>query len=174
VPIVVCGLLFRRQIKEELRSLYVISGALIVLAVLMVAAEELVKIRRQSRTREKDMAGVSALDAFLVGVCQAMALIPGTSRSGVTITGWLFLGLLSLPAVFAAAVLEMVKEREELGSLGAVNVILATVVSGVVGYASIALLLRFLRTRTLYFFVVYRLLLAGFLLALLRSGRLTP
>src|SRR2546421_291228 len=83
----------------------------IVLALLMIAAEELVKVRLSSRTPQKMLADLTWYDALLVGICQAFALIPGTSRSGVTITGGLFLGmsretaarfsfLLSLPAVF--------------------------------------------------------------------------
>src|SRR5262245_36610781 len=188
IPIVIFGFAFKEQIKgEHVRSLYVISAALAVLALLMVAAEEVVKVRVQSRSPQKDLEDITWVDAVLIGVCQAMALVPGTSRSGVTITGALFLGLsreaaarfsflLSLPAVFAAAVLELHHERETLlASRGdALNLVVATLVSGVVGYAAIAFLLRYLRRHPLYLFVAYRLALAALLLGLLSSGRLTP
>jgi undecaprenyl-diphosphatase len=186
LPVVVAGLALKKHIETTLKSLYVISAAMIVLALLMVAAEELVKIRKQSRTPEKRLEGVNWLDALLIGICQAFALVPGTSRSGVTITGGLFLGLtreaaarfsflLSLPAVFAAAVLELYKEREELLAEGKVaNLIVATVVSGLVGYAAIAFLLRYLRTHTMHLFVAYRICLGLLLLTLLRLGHLAP
>src|SRR5262249_25580378 len=151
--------------------------ALIVLALLMVAAEELVKIRTRSRTPQKALHDLTWADALLVGVCQVFALIPGTSRSGVTITGGLFLGLsretaarfsflLSLPAVFAAAVLELHEEREKLLSsdIGLENLLLATAVAGVVGYLTIAFLLHYLKRHPLHLFVVYRIALAGLLL----------
>jgi undecaprenyl-diphosphatase len=187
VPIVVLGFAFKEHIKGELRSLYVISAALILVGLLMAAAEEVVKVRVQSRTLQKGMSELSWVDSLVVGFCQALALVPGTSRSGATITGGLFLGLsreaaarfsflLSLPAVFAAAVLELFKERKELlASRGdIVNLVLATVVAGVVGYLSIAFLLRYLRTHSLYLFVAYRVALAALLLALLHSGGLKP
>ena len=107
---------------------------------------------------------------------QAVALIPGSSRSGVTITGGLFCGLsreaaarfsflCSLPSIFAAGVYELFKERNALlGSSGdAVNLIAATVAAGIVGYWSIEFLLRLLRTRTTLVFIVYRLIV-GFAL----------
>lgn len=185
VPIVGAGLVFKENIESNLRSLYVMSAALILVALLMVAAEELVRIRQRSRSAEKDTSGVSWLDAFLVGVCQAFALIPGTSRSGVTITGGLFLGLsresatrfsflLSLPAIFAAAVLQLYKQREALLTFGVDNVLLATVTAGIVGYASIAFLLRFVKSHSLYLFVGYRLVLGVVLLLLLSRGVLNP
>jgi undecaprenyl-diphosphatase len=184
IPIVIAGLAFKKHIESTLRSLYVISAALIVLALLMVAAEELVRIRQRSRAKEKTLDNLGWLDAILVGICQAFALIPGTSRSGVTITGGLFLGmtreaaarfsfLLSLPAVLAAAVLELYRERDQLlsGEGAAVNLLLATGVSAVVGYASIAFLLQFLKSHTMHLFVVYRIALGVILLILVSSGR---
>lgn len=187
IPIVLCGLAFKHAIETTLRSLYVISASLILLALLMVAAEELVKVRQRSRAKETTLDRMGWFDAILVGICQAFALIPGTSRSGVTITGGLFLGLsretaarfsflLSLPAVLAAAVLQLYKERDTLlaSESSAVNLLIATVVSAVVGYAAIAFLLRFLKTHTMFLFVGYRLALAALLLFLLQTGRLKP
>lgn len=187
LPIVICGLAFKSFIETELRSLYVIAVALLVLAMLMVAAEELVKLRRRSRTAEREIDQVSWGDGLLIGCCQALALIPGTSRSGVTIVGALFLGLsrsaaarfsflLSLPAVFAAAVLELYDQRDALLASrdDAANLITATAVSAIVGYAAIAFLLRFLRYYSLHVFIGYRLLLGGWLLYLLGTETLSP
>ncbi len=187
IPVVFAGLLLKKHIEGGWRSLYVISAAMIVVALLMVAAEEVVKIRERSRMRQKRTDQLTWVDALVIGICQALALIPGTSRSGSTITGALFLGLsreaaarfsflLSLPAVLAAAVKELYDEREVLLASrdDAVNLILATVVAGIVGYASIAFLLRYLKTHTMHVFVIYRIALAILLLSLLASGKLSP
>lgn len=186
-PIVVLGLVFKDAISGQLRSLYVIAAALIGLAVLLVVAEQYVLRRAARGVTPKTLDDVGWADAIAVGFAQAVALIPGASRSGVTITGGLFLGLsretaarfsflLSLPAVFAAGVYELYKERQELlaSSADAANLVVATVVSGIVGYIAIAGLLRYLRSRTMYVFVVYRIVLGLVLLALLAAGKLDP
>lgn len=187
LPIVVWGLLFKKNIETNLRSLYVVSAAMIGLALFLILAEWLLERRTRAGKKGKGLWDVTWEDALLIGCAQAVALIPGSSRSGVTITAGLFCGLtreaaarfsflLSLPAVFAAAMLELYKERETLmGSQSdAVNLGIATVVSGIVGYASIALLLRFLRTRSMWPFIIYRLLLGAALLALLGADVLEP
>ena len=122
-------------------------------------------------------------DAILVGCFQALALVPGASRSGVTITAGLFAGLsrpaaarfsflLSLPGIFAAGLKEMYDDRKELSASGgdALNLAVATAVAGVVGYASIAWLLGYLKRHPTYVFVVYRLFLAAALLPCCRPG----
>lgn len=187
VPVVICGVAFKRHIETTLRSLYVISAAAIGLALLLMLAEALVRRRQRAGAHLRDLSELGWLDALVVGMAQALALIPGSSRSGVTITGGLFAGmsretaarfsfLLSLPSVFAAGVYELYKERHELlaSQADVVNVVLASVVSGVIGYASIAFLLRYLRTHSTYLFIVYRLVLGGLLLVLLGMGRLQP
>lgn len=129
------------------------------------------------------MDGIGWKEALIVGLAQAVALVPGSSRSGTTITGGLLVGLdrataarfsflLSLPSVLAAGVLELVREREHLLSsdVGALNLLVATAVSGVVGYASIAFLLDYLKRHTTYLFIVYRLIVGTALLALAASG----
>lgn len=187
IPIVVCGVVFKEQIKGPLRSLYVISGTLIGVALVLMVAEGLVRRRERLGMKQKDLADVDWGDALVVGLAQACALVPGTSRSGATIAGGLFRGLtrpaaarfsflLSLPSVLAAGVYELYKERQELlaSQSDVVNLLLATVVSGVVGYASIAFLLGYLKRHSLYLFIIYRLLLGGLLLALLYSGRIQP
>lgn len=178
VPVVVCGLLFKDDMEGRLTSLYVISSSLIGLALLLWLAE---RIAGHQRTMDQ----LGWTDAIAVGLAQAVALIPGSSRSGVTITGGLFMGmtretaarfsfLLSLPSIFAAGIFQLVKEREQLfaSENSTITLVVAMIVSGVVGYASIAFLLRYLKTHTTYLFIVYRLVLGGLLLALLAAGRL--
>jgi undecaprenyl-diphosphatase len=187
IPIGALGVLFSKQIKGEFRSLYVISGAMIGVALLLVAAEEYVRRRERRGLRGKTLEEVTWADAITVGLAQACALIPGSSRSGTTMLGALSRGfsretaarfsfLLSLPAIFAAGLKELVDEWHVLTGTqeGLTNLIVATVVSGVVGYASIAFLLRYLRTHTMYLFIIYRIALGLLLLALLASGKLDP
>jgi undecaprenyl-diphosphatase len=187
VPVVILGLLFHHDIETTLRSLYVVSAAAIGLALVLLLAEVLFRRRQQAGRPGKELGELSWKDAIVVGLAQAVALIPGASRSGVTITAGLFLGmtrptaarfsfLLSIPAVLAAGVYQLYKEREAL--LGSqdqlVNLVVSTAVSGVVGYASIAFLLAYLKTHSTYLFIVYRLLLGGALLVLLTAGILRP
>lgn len=187
IPIVVVGYALRKRIKEDFRSLYVIAAAMIGLAVVLLVAELLAAWRRRQGQSGKDLTQMGWAQALAVGFAQVLSLVPGASRSGVTITGGLLAGLtretaarysflLSLPAIFGAGLLELIKDREVLlGSQDSVvNLLLATVVSGVVGYASIAFLLHFLRTRTTGIFILYRVVLGVTLLALLGKGMLHP
>jgi undecaprenyl-diphosphatase len=180
IPVVVFGLLFKKRIEEDWRSLFVISAAAAIPALALALAEWLVHRRTLRGAKQKGLADIGWLDALVVGFAQAVALIPGASRSGVTITGGLFVGmnrptaarysfLLSLPAVFGAAVKELYDERRDLlaSQESVANLVLATVIAGVIGYASIAFLLRYLKTHTTWVFIVYRLVLAGLLLVLL-------
>jgi undecaprenyl-diphosphatase len=182
LPIVVLGLLFKDQIETTLRSLYYIAAAMGGVAVLLAVAEWHIARRR---TPGRDIEQVNWWDAMTVGFAQCAALVPGTSRSGATILGGLICGLsreaaarfsflLSLPAVFAAGVLELVKERHALLASGdqATKLIVAIVVAGIVGYATIPWLLGYLRTHTMWLFIVYRLILAAVLVGLLQTGRL--
>jgi undecaprenyl-diphosphatase len=172
VPVVVLGILLKNHIIGEFRSLAVISGALIGLAVILALAEWLVKRRERMGGSSRGMGEVGWRDAIWVGLAQAVALVPGSSRSGCTIAGGLFCGLqretaarfsflLSLPAILAAGVFELIGEREELlASNGHILMLLvSTVVSGVVGYVSIAFLLNYLKKHTMHVFIVYRLIL---------------
>jgi undecaprenyl-diphosphatase len=185
LPIVLAGLLLKSLIATSFRSLYLIAGALAVVGLAMLAAE-FFAWRRAKTIPPRDMQHVHFGDAVAVGLAQALALVPGTSRSGVTITAGLLCGLsreaaarfsflLSLPAVFAAAVHQLVGERKELlASTSVTNLLVATVVASVVGYLSIALLLTYVRRHSTAVFVAYRLLLAALLVAMLLSGRLEP
>lgn len=179
LPIGVCGIAFKRYIVGELRSLYVISGSLIVLGILLWVAEKSAAFRREVKH-------LGWLDSQLIGLAQALALIPGSSRSGVTMTAGMFLGLtreaaarfsflLGIPAIGAAGVFEL---RDLLGhgvgEAGLLSLLVATLTSAVSGYLAIDLLLRYLRTKTTYVFVWYRIGLGLLLLALLTSGILKP
>jgi undecaprenyl-diphosphatase len=185
IPIIVVGLLLRHQIRSTFRSLYVMSAALAGVAILLAIAEWWVRRREAAGAGGRDVNEVAWRDAIAVGCAQVCALVPGTSRSGATILGGLACGLtreaaarfsflLSIPSIFAAAVLEVVEERNSLfsSSQDAVKMAVAVIVAGVVGYLSIPWLLGYLRTRTMTAFIIYRLLLAGLLLWLLLSGRI--
>lgn len=183
IPIVVVGLKFKDQIKSDLRGLDVVASALIGLALLLIVAEWVMKRRQRRGEHEKELEQITWMDALLIGLAQAFALIPGTSRSGVTITAALFLGLsrytaarfsflLSLPAIFGAGVYQLYEEWRGLTKTqqDVMNLILATVVSGVVGYAAIAFLLRYLQKHSTWLFIIYRIALGLFLFGLLTFG----
>lgn len=176
VPIGIAGVLLRHAIEGRFRSLWVVATALVVVAVLMAWTEW-----RARRTRGLD--DVTLRDAVLIGLAQALALIPGVSRSGITLTAALALGLrrdaaarfsflLSIPAVAAAGVFELPKVLRDHGA--AAPLILGVLVAFASGYGAIAWLLRFLRTRTTLPFVVYRIALGLALLGGLIRGYLAP
>ena len=185
VPVALVGFFFRHAIEGVLtKSTLVIIASLVGLAALLWLAE---KVARHVRTMEN----VRWSDALLIGVAQAFALIPGSSRSGTTITAALFLGftrgaaarfsfLLSIPAVLASGLFELVKivsmvrSGVDVFQLGLVPLVVATVVSGLSGYAAIAWLLRYLMKNTTMVFVVYRLALGVVLTLLFLQGILQP
>jgi undecaprenyl-diphosphatase len=173
VPIVVAGLVFKDFIKGPLRSLEAVTTALLAATVAMMAAEWLV--RRRGRQGDVGRDGLEAVGW--------LALFPGTSRSGITIAAGMLGGLdrrtaarfsflLSLPAIAAAALLELVEERHALlGSREAVEAaVWGTLTAAIVGYAAIRWLLRMLTSHTLWPFIAYRLALAGLLAWSLASG----
>ncbi len=178
LPIGILGLTFKHHIETSLRSLYVIAFAMVGLAVVLLLAERIAQHRRT-------LSEMGWPDAIVIGLCQAVALIPGSSRSGTTLTGGLALGfrredaarysfLLSIPATAAAGVFEMRHLVRSGEPFTGPDVLMGTLVAFVTGLAAIAWLLRFLRTRSTVVFVVYRFLLGGLLLLLLASGRLNP
>ena len=166
VPVVIVGVLFADAIETTLRSPAVVAVTLTVGAIGLVVAEWLGAKRRGDET-------IGYGEAFLIGVAQASALVPGISRSGATLTIAMLLGLrresaarfvflLSLPAVLAAAI----KETMEVAKVGVEGLpvtlfLVGVVVSGVVGYITVKFFIRYLAGHTLHGFAVYRLLLAG-------------
>jgi undecaprenyl-diphosphatase len=175
LPVGIIGLLFKKQIEGTFtKNLWVIATMMIVVGVLLAIAELVGK-------RKRGMDQLRIGDALAVGSAQVLALIPGSSRSGSTIMGGLFAGLtretaarfsflLSIPAIAASGLLELKEAVAKLpaGSYGSLAV--ATVVSGVVGYASIWFLLRYLRTHSTGVFIVYRVIVGGLILAALSFG----
>lgn len=175
LPVGIVGLLFKKQIEGPFtKNLWVIATMMIVVGGLLTIAEFVGK-------REHGMDKLGVKDALAVGCAQVLALIPGSSRSGSTIMGGLFAGqtretaarfsfLLSIPAIAASGLLELGEAIEKLppGSYGAL--VVATIVSGAVGYASIWFLLRFLRTHSTGVFIVYRVIVGGLILAALAGG----
>jgi len=173
IPIAIFGFIFRDQIETGARNLYLIGSALIALGLVLYAADE---VGRRTRTLEQ----INRDDGVTIGFAQALALIPGVSRSGATISAGLFRGfdrpsaarysfLLSVPAVVLSGVFELRKvggaHQPDVGA-----VIIATLVAFVVGYASIALLLRYLVRHTMLLFVVYRVVLGVVVIALTAGG----
>src|SRR4026207_598935 len=175
LPVGTIGLVLKKQIEGPFtKNLWVIATMMIVVAILLMIAELVGK-----RDHAMDQLGVG--DALAVGFAQVLALMPGSSRSGSTIMGGLFAGqtretaarfsfLLSIPAIAASGLLELKEAVEKLpaGSYGSLAV--ATVVSGVVGYASIWFLLRYLRTHSTGVFIVYRGIVGAVILAALAAG----
>jgi undecaprenyl-diphosphatase len=162
VPIFFIGYFFQDFISGAFtKSTVVIIGSLVTLAVFLWIAEK-------TAAHVKPLQRVTVKDALLIGLAQACALIPGSSRSGITITAGLFLGLtreaaarfsflLSIPAVLASGVHQMMHLDQNVVQLGLGNLIIATVVAALSGYAAIFWLLRYLSNNTTMIFVWYRL-----------------
>lgn len=175
LPVGTIGLVLKKQIEGPFtKNLWVIATMMIVVGALLMIAELVGK-------RDHGMDRLRISDALAVGSAQVLALIPGSSRSGSTIMGGLFAGLtretaarfsflLSIPAIAASGLLELKEAVEKLpaGSYGSLAV--ATVVSGVVGYASIWFLLRYLRTHSTGIFIVYRVIVGALILVALSLG----
>jgi undecaprenyl-diphosphatase len=179
VPIGIFGVLFKDQIETGARDLYVIGVAMIALGLVLLLAERV-------GTRERSIEQIRTRDGFTVGLAQALALVPGVSRSGATITAGLFMGLdrtaaarfsflLSVPAVVLSGLLELGSilsgEEGETTSLG--GLLVATLLAFLVGYASIAFLLRYLANHSTAIFVAYRLVLGTVVLVLVSNGTIS-
>ena len=173
IPISILGLLFSDQIESGARDLYLIGSALILFSLVMLAAE-------QVGTRQRQLAEMNVRDGVFVGFAQALALIPGVSRSGATISAGLFRGfdrtaaarysfLLSVPAVVLSGLFEL-RHIGGPDSASAGATIIATIVAFVSGYAAIAWLLRYLATHSLRVFVAYRIPLGVLVIVLAASG----
>jgi undecaprenyl-diphosphatase len=177
VPIGLFGLAFQDQIETGARDLRIIAGALIAMGLLLLLAEKV-------GTRRKQLDDVSTREGLAIGLAQSLALIPGVSRSGSTITAGLFLGfgraaaarfsfLLSIPAVVLSGLFQL-KDIGAGDGVGLGPTVVATLVSFAVGYAAIAWLLKYLTTHSTLVFVVYRVGLGVLVLALLAAGTIEP
>jgi undecaprenyl-diphosphatase len=175
VPIAVIGLAARHLVSGPLRNLWVVAGALILWSVVMVLAESI-------GTKKRSEESVTLKDAVVIGLMQCIALVPGVSRSGATISAGLFRGLdrvaatrisflLSIPALLAAGGLEAVSQASAVSStVGWGPTLLATLVSLIVAYASIAWLLRLVAHHSITVFVPYRVALGALVAVLLATG----
>ncbi len=178
LPIGVFGLIFKDFIEGAARGLQVVATTLIVLGLVLLYAE-------RTGRRNRGLESLTLRDGLLIGAAQAMALIPGVSRSGSTLTAGLLLGLeraaaarysflLSVPAVVLAGLFELRHIVDAGGpGPGPVPTAIATLMAFVSGYASIALLLRFLANHSTMVFIVYRVALGLLVFALLSAGKLS-
>ncbi len=172
IPVVIIGLAFKDVIEGAFtKNLVVIASSLIGLAIILGIAEKTAKFK-------KEIKDITILDSIVIGLAQAMALIPGSSRSGTTITGGLFMGLkretaarfsflLSIPAIFASGMLELYESLKFIDAGMAINLVVATIVSAVSGYFAIDFLLKFLKKNTTFLFIYYRIALGILIFSLL-------
>ena len=175
LPIAFAGLIFQDAIEGPLRSLWVVGGALIVWSVVMWVVD-------RSATQVRHEEDVTLRDTVIIGFTQCLALVPGVSRSGATMSAGLLLGLdrvavtrlsffLSIPALTAAGIYQGVKEYDEISTgIGWGPTLLGTAVSFVVAYASVAWLLRYIARHTFALFIVYRIAIGALVLALVAAG----
>lgn len=177
IPIGVLGLLFKDQIRTGARNLWVVAIVLIVFAVVIAAAERF-------GPKQRPLEQLNGRDGLIMGVAQCLALIPGVSRSGATSSAGLFCGLtreaavrfsflLAIPAVTASGLFSLPDAFEPAGAglnASGPQLLVATVLSFIVGYASVAWLLRFVAQHSLYWFVGYRIVLGFVVIGLLAGG----
>lgn len=174
IPISLAGIIFKKFIEHNARGLIIIAATLIFMAIVLWIAERVSK-------REKEFTQITFKDGILIGCAQALALIPGTSRSGITIAAGLFAGLkrdaaarysflLSIPAVALSGLYELYKERSSLLGEGTVSLVVATIISGIVGYFTIKYLLHFLKTKSNLVFIIYRIIFGIIIFILLYKG----
>jgi undecaprenyl-diphosphatase len=175
IPIAIVGLAFKDQIETTLRSLWFVAFALILWSAVMHYADS-----RATQTRHEN--DVTVKDTFIIGLVQCVALIPGVSRSGATMSAGLLRGIdrvavtrlsffLAIPALGAATLLQAATEYDKISSgVGWGPTLVATVVSFGAAYASIAWLLRYIARHDYSVFVIYRVVLGVVLLGLLVTG----
>ncbi len=175
IPVVIIGLGFKDVIEGAItKNLYVISGSLIILGIILGIAEKLGKFK-------KELKDLKWYDALIVGVAQSLALIPGSSRSGTTITAGIFLGfkretaarfsfLLGVPAILGSGVLKFIDALEYIDMSGFLHLVVATVAAAISGYLTIEFLLRFLRKNSTLVFVFYRIFIGALILLLVYNN----
>jgi undecaprenyl-diphosphatase len=176
IPIGILGLAFETQIENGARNLWLVGVVLILFGLVLGYADRVGK-------HERELGQISTRDGVLIGLAQSLALIPGVSRSGATMSAGLLLGLeraaaarfsflLAVPAVVLSGLFQLagVLSGEEGQGEPLGYILLATVISFFVGYAAIAWLLRYLTTHSVNVFVGYRVVLGVVVLALTASG----
>ncbi len=175
LPAVLFALLFREQIETLFRSPVWVGGCLVGFGLLLAVAERWTRKRR-------DIGEMRLADALLIGCAQALSLMPGVSRSGITITAGLamnfkrdeaarFAFLLSIPAILGALVFQMGSLLQTAWDQGAFTLLVGTLCAGISGYVCIKFLLAYLKTRTLYIFVIYRVVVGLLILGWALTGR---
>ncbi|ROL61165.1 undecaprenyl-diphosphatase UppP [Bacteroidetes/Chlorobi group bacterium ChocPot_Mid] len=172
LPIATIGLALKDMIEGSItKEMSVIAISLIVLAIILFIAEKTAKFK-------KGIENVTWVDALIIGFAQCLALIPGSSRSGTTITAGLFSGLkretaarfsflLSIPAIFGSGLLEFYQSLKYITTDDLIALTIAIIVSAISGYFSIAFLLKFLKTKSTLIFVIYRIILGTIILIFL-------
>lgn len=175
IPIAIIGLLFKDQIETILRSMWFVAIGLLAWSAVMYLAE---RYAVQDRSEKQ----VTWKDTLFVGVIQCVALVPGVSRSGATISASFMRGFdrmtatrlsffLSIPALMAAGIFQVITEADAIGQrIGWVPTIIATVVSFFVAYVAVAWLLKFIAGHSFKSFIVYRVVLGLVLVVLLSTG----
>lgn len=177
IPIAVVGLTFQDEIETTLRSLWVVGWALILWSAVMWFAD-------RTATQQRGEGDVRWRDTLIIGITQCLALVPGVSRAGATMSAGLLRGFdrvtvtrlsffLSIPALTAATILQTVTQFDNIADgVGWGATLVAVAVSFVVAYAAVAWLLRFIAGHTYSVFIVYRVVLGTVVLALVASGTL--
>lgn len=174
IPIAIVGLAFKDQIETALRSLWIIAAGLLIWSLVMYLAEKYASQKRDEKS-------ATWKDTLLVGIVQCLALVPGVSRSGATISASLVLGFdrvsatrlaffLSIPALLAAGLLEAYTKADDIGErIGWRPTIVATIVTFVVAYIAIAWLLKYIATHSFKNFIIYRVIVGLTLVVLLAT-----
>lgn len=176
IPIVIAGFLLKDLIRHQFRNMYIVAASLIFFSIILMIADRFTK-------KKIDLNSITYKDGIIIGIFQAMALIPGASRSGSTISGAFFRNmtredaarfsfLLSIPAVLLSGVYELFSQRATLlsGESAVLSLFIATVVSGVVGYWSIWFLLSYIKKHSMMLFVIYRVVFGILIIVLLSMG----
>ena len=179
IPIGVIGILFKDFIEGPgTKNLWIIATMLIAIALLLLLAEAV-------SNKRKDIKHLGLIDAIVMGFTQVLALMPGASRSGSTIMGGLLAGekretaarfsfLLSIPAITASGLLELRQALKILPTDAFAPLLAASIVAGIIGYASIWFLLEYLKRNSTLIFIIYRLILGAAILLLLWRGVISP
>ncbi|WAU81040.1 undecaprenyl-diphosphate phosphatase [Streptomyces sp. Qhu-G9] len=189
IPIGVLGVTLKDQIEGPFRDLRITATTLIVMGIVLGIADRLAARdetggKHRAAKERKSLQDLSVKDGLIYGVCQAMALVPGVSRSGATISGGLLMGytreaaarysfLLAIPAVLASGAFEL-KDASESGHVSWGPTVFATIIAFLVGYAVIAWFMKFITTKSFMPFVYYRILLGILIIVLVSTGVLSP